>query len=460
MDARVPPNNKELESALLGILMVYQGTVTKVINELRSEDFYVPIYAKMYETICLLHHKGHATDVLSVVEQLVSEKSNIEPYEVTKTTLKVLGPEPAETYAVNIKEKSLLRKVIKLTMEINNAAYDETNEARKVLGNLLSQTSAILQEQQGKNVELFQDVIVRAIKQMQDASVREGNLIGIPSSIPALSKLTLGYVAPDLTILAAGTSEGKSTFMLNEAKKAAKEGKNVAIFSLEMANVQLVLKIFNDELNIDMVRLRTGKLEEWEWQELYQKIVVGLSHLNIFMYDIGGLSILEFQTIIKQLKAKHGDDFIVFLDYLQLMTTTGVQEKFSNREGQISYISRQLKGTCKNENIPIVALSQLKRITEKRMYNKSDLRESGAIEQDADKIFFIYRPHYHKIYADEDGKPYTEEDAFIQVEKERLGETGVIPVRFNGRFSRFEDKSTPVTSLKKIDNVYEQMGGF
>lgn len=457
IEAKVPPQSKEVEANLLGILMVVQGTVSKTIQELKPDDFYVTLHQNIYRAIIKLHTSNEAVDMISVIEKLVELKINIEPYDVVKLTTPVVGSQSLDTYIRVVKEKSILRKIINVTSTFNSNAYDESNNPNELLGQLLSQTSAILQAQQGKNIELFADVIVKAIKQMQEASTREGNLIGIPSSIPSLSRRTLGYVAPDLTIIAAGTSEGKSTLMLNEAKKAAKEGKNVAIFSLEMSNIQLVLKIFNDELNIDMNRLRMGKLSEREWETLNGTIIDRLADLKIFMYDIGGLSIVEFQSIVQTLKAKYGPDFIVFVDYLQLMTTTGVQEKFSNREGQVSYISRQLKATCKNENIPIVALSQLKRIPDKRMYNKDDLRESGAIEQDADKIFFIYRPHYHKIYNDEDGKPYSEDDAFIQVEKERLGEIGVIPVRFNGRFSRFEDKGLiPVKHLSTVSANFDE----
>lgn len=439
-ELKLPPQAKEIEANVLGVLLVVPNTADVVMRNICVNDFYAPLHQIIYKAMWKLNMRGEALDYLTVFQQINANGDKVELYELTKLTNSVIGSQYLDSWLRLIKEKSLSRQIIKETSKYNDRAYTEDQAPNEILGDLLSSINKIMQSQQSKTVETFQDVMTQAVKQMQEAAKVENAVIGITTSINSLDKITLGFSAPDLIILAAGPGEGKSTLMLNAAKAAALSGKKVCVFSLEMRNYQLMLKIFSSELDIEVSKLRSGKLTTTEWQELTALMLDKLAELQIFMNDIGGLSIIELISIVRSLKVKEGID-IVFVDYLLLLNTTGCGERFGTREEKVNYISKQLKALAMDLNIPVVALTQLSRIKEKRMYQLNDLRESGAIEQDADMVLFVYRPKYNKIDNDSKGNAYTDEDAFVIIEKNRLGATGLVPVRFKEKFNRFEDKS-------------------
>jgi replicative DNA helicase len=293
-----------------------------------------------------------------------------------------------------------------------------------------------------KDYEKMSGLIANTIKSLEKLAQQKDGLSGIPSGFTALDRVTSGFQPSDLIILAARPGMGKTAFVLSLARNAAVDHKKpVAVFSLEMSAEQLVKRLIASETGIESQKLKTGKLEQHEWQQLHSRIA-RLSEAKLFIDDTAALSVFELRAKCRRLKAEHNIEMIV-IDYLQLMTIGGETKGAGTREQEISTISRSIKGIAKELNVPIIALSQLSRASETRSGTKrpqlSDLRDSGAIEQDADIVMFIYRPEYHGFDKDTSGNAYTHGHTDIIIAKHRNGALDDIPLKFIDRFAKFTD---------------------
>jgi replicative DNA helicase len=317
-------------------------------------------------------------------------------------------------------------------------AFEDTTDVFDLLDKAESNLFQINENNLRRSYDSMQDLVSRAIKEIQSAKNADNKLRGVPSGYTSLDEITQGWQKSDLIILAARPSMGKTAFALNLARNAAVDHhRPIAFFSLEMSSVQLVTRLISTETSLTADKLRKGDLAEYEWQQLNTK-VTPLTDAPIFIDDTPQLSVFELRAKCRRLKQQH-DIQMVFIDYLQLMTAKG--DKGLNREQEISTISRSLKSLAKELEIPVLALSQLSRSVEQRPGSKkpilSDLRESGAIEQDADMVMFIYRPEYYKDGVDAEDKPkgYT----IIDIAKHRNGKLGEVELRFVGQYARFEE---------------------
>lgn len=405
---KLPPQNIELEEAVLGALMLESTAIERIADEIKSEVFYKDANVKIYAAIQELYSSGQKIDLLTVTEELRKRKeldSVGGPFHITQLTAKVASSAHIEDHVKKIVQKYIARECIRIGSEVVKMAYDESNDVDDVLGYLEKETVQISLKNVKKDPLHIKEAVKETIKNIEKAAAsrKENGLTGIPSGMPALDKLTGGWQNSDLIIEAARPSMGKTSKAIYMAVHAAKMGYEVLFFSLEMSFMQLMYKAFSIETGADPNNYRDGKLEEYEWQELDYKINK-LVKYPFYIDDTPALSILEFKSKVRRFVTKN-DVKIVFIDYLQLMC--GDSSSKGNREQEISYISRSLKEVAKECDIPIIALSQLNRSVESRSGDKrpqlSDLRESGAIEQDADIVNFTYRAEYYGITEDDKG---------------------------------------------------------
>lgn len=343
-----------------------------------------------------------------------------------------------------ILQKFIQRELIRISGEIIGDAYEDSTDVFDLLDEAESKLFEITNNHLRKNFDSIDTVLVKTIQRIEDLRHKNEDISGVPSGFPSLDRITYGWQPTDLIILAARPSVGKTAFALNLARSAAlhpTKATPVVVFSLEMSASQLVQRILSAESEIWLEKIARGKLEEHEMKQLYAKGIQRLARAPIFIDDTAALNIFELRAKCRRLKNKHNVGLII-IDYLQLMSGAG-ENKNSNREQEISRISRDLKGLAKELQVPIIALSQLSREVEKRkegnkMPQLSDLRESGAIEQDADMVMFIYRPEYYKI-DDETFGGSVDGLAEISIAKNRHGATKDINLRFIARFAKFAD---------------------
>jgi replicative DNA helicase len=445
---KIPPQALDLEEVVLGAMMIDKKGVDEVIDMLSPDAFYKDAHKYIFEAIFKLFESSEPIDLLTVSSQLKKDsKLDIAggDFYLIYLTQKVSSSAHIEFHARIILQKFIQRSLIKISNEIIEDSYDETKDVFDLLDRAEARLYEVTQGNIKRSSETSQELVRQAKKKIEEISNKEG-ISGVPSGFDKLDKLTSGWQESDLIIIAARPGMGKTALALSMARNiAVTQNIPVAFFSLEMSSIQLITRLISSETGLSSQKLRTGRLEKHEWEQLNVK-VKALEKAPLFIDDTPSLSIFDLRAKSRRLSSQHGIKLIV-VDYLQLMTTGGGMKGIGNREQEISTISRNLKALAKELSIPVIALSQLSRAVETRGGSKrpllSDLRESGAIEQDADIVAFIYRPEYYKIdeWDDEERTP-TEGQAEFIVAKHRNGGLDSIRLKFIPHLGKFENIDT------------------
>lgn len=439
---RVPPQAVDLEEAILGALMLEQNALTTVIDILKPEIFYKEAHQRIYAAIHRLFAKSEPVDILTVTNELKTT-GELEiiggAYFITQLTNRVASTANIEYHSRIISQKYIQRELIKISSELIKEAFEDTTDVFDLLDKAEQNLFSVSESNFRRDYDSMQTLVREAIRDIESARDHEGNLRGIPSGFTDLDRITAGWQKSDLVILAARPGMGKTAFVLSMARNVAVDfNVPLAIFSLEMSSIQLVTRLISSETQLPADKLKKGNLENYEWEQLNAKIGK-LVEAPLYIDDTPALSIFELRAKCRRLKAQHNIQMII-IDYIQLMSA-GNDNK-GNREQEISTISRSLKALAKELNVPVITLSQLNRSVETRGGSKrpilSDLRESGAIEQDADMVMFIYRPEYYKIDQDEEGNS-TQGMAELIIAKHRNGALADVKMQFIDRFAKFTD---------------------
>ena len=442
-EANLPPQAVELEEAVLGALMLENESITTVQEYLVEASFYTEEHRLIYRAIDELSQARKPVDVYTVTERLKSKR------ELTKVggvrylaglTQRVAAAANVEFHARIIAQKYVQRELIRAAVEIQRRAYDSAADVTELIGYAESEILKITEGHVKKSVRSASDILGKTIRMIEEAAKNDSKYSGVCSGFDSLDQVTLGWQPSDLIIVAARPSMGKTAFVLSMARNmAVSYDAPVAFFSLEMSAEQLMTRLIVAETGLDSKLVRSGKLSPDQWK-LLETSVKPLGMAPLYIDDTPALSIFEFRSKVRRLYSSAGIKVVV-IDYLQLMTG-GVQDRNGNREQEVSFISRTLKAIAKELNVPIIALSQLNRSAEARGGTKrpqlSDLRESGAIEQDADIVAFIHRPEYYGFTSTEDGQS-TAGLAEIILAKHRNGEVRTVPLRFIKDQAQFVD---------------------
>src|ERR1700733_4222710 len=447
MFGKVPPQAKELEEAVLGAIMLEKSAFDTVIEILKPECFYVEANQRIFKSMQSLAQKSLPIDLLTVVEELkIREELDLVggPYYVSKLTNAVVSSANIDAHSRIILQKFIQRELIRISGEIIGDAYEDSTDVFDLLDDAESKLFEITNNHLRRDFDTIDTVLVKTIQRIEDLRHKQEEITGVPTGFPSLDRVTYGWQPTDLIILAARPAVGKPAFALNLARNAALHASKatpVAFFSLEMSSAQLVQRILSAESEIFMEKIARGRLEEHEMKQLYKKGIDRLAKAPIFIDDTPALNIFELRAKCRRLKNKHNVGLII-IDYLQLMSGAG-ENRNGNREQEISRISRDLKGLAKELQVPIVALSQLSREVEKRKEGAkipqlSDLRESGAIEQDADMVMFLYRPEYYGITANENGDS-TKGETHVKIAKHRNGSLENIKLRAHLHIQKFTE---------------------
>jgi replicative DNA helicase len=437
MYGKVPPQAKDLEEAVLGAIMLEKSAFDTVVEILKPECFYVEANERIFRTMQGLQQKNSPIDLLTVVEELkFREELDLigGPYYVTRLTNAVVSSANIEAHSRIILQKFIQRELIRISGEIIGDAYEDSTDVFDLLDEAETKLFEITNNHLRKDYASIDSILVKTIHRIEDLRTRQDEITGVPSGFPILDRITYGWQPSDLIVLAARPSVGKTAFALNLARNAAlhpTKPTSVAFFSLEMSAGQLVQRILSAESEIWLEKIARGRLEEHEMKQLYKKGIERLASAPIHIDDSAALNIFELRAKCRRLKNKHNVGLII-IDYLQLMSGAG-ENRNANREQEISRISRDLKGLAKELQVPIVALSQLSREVEKRkegnkMPQLSDLRESGAIEQDADMVMFLYRPEYYDITSNELGES-NKGETHVRIAKHRNGQLDTIKLK-------------------------------
>ncbi|MDB2675648.1 replicative DNA helicase [Flavobacteriales bacterium] len=447
-DGKLPPQALELEQAVLGALMIDNDALSNSIELLKPESFYQTEHQKVFSAIEDLFNSTQPVDILTVTN-LLKQKGELRDVGgaafVSKLTERVASAANIETHARIIAQKFIQRELIRISSTTIKDAYDDTTDVFDLLNAAEQGLFEISEGNIRKNYDKMSTLIRQALEQIEEIKNKEDGLSGVPSGFSDLDRVTSGWQKSDLVILAARPGMGKTAFVLSMARNTAVQFKKpVAVFSLEMSSVQLVNRLISSESGIPAEKLRKGNLEDHEWIQLNQQIT-SLSEAPLFIDDTPALTVFELRAKCRRLVRNNGVEMVI-IDYLQLMHA-GNSNKSGNREQEISTISRSLKSIAKELNIPIIALSQLSRAVETRGGDKrpmlSDLRESGAIEQDADIVCFIYRPDYYGFTEWPDTSPGQDPDCQGQGEiiiaKHRNGSLENIRLRFISHLAKFTD---------------------
>ena len=444
---KVPPQAKDLEEAVLGAVMLEKGAFDTVIEILKPECFYVDSHQRVFKAMQSLANKSQPIDILTVVEELrFKEELDLVggPYYVTKLTNSVVSSANIEAHARIVLQKFIQRELIRISGEIISDAYEDSTDVFDLLDTAESKIYEVTSSHLRNNYETIDSVLVKTIQRIEDLRHKNEDITGVPSGFKTLDRLTYGWQPTDLIILAARPSVGKTALALNLARNAALHPTKptpVAVFSLEMSAGQLVQRILSAESEIWLEKIARGKMEEHEMKQLYARGIQRLAQAPIFIDDTPALNIFELRAKCRRLKNASNIGLII-IDYLQLMSGTG-ENRNGNREQEISNISRNLKGLAKELQVPIIALSQLSREVEKRkdgnkMPQLSDLRESGAIEQDADMVCFMYRPEYYDVTQNEMGESNRGE-THIRIAKHRNGSLDTVKLKALLHIQKFID---------------------
>ena len=452
---RLQPQALELEEAVLGALMLEKDAYSIVCEILKPESFYNKKNETIYRAIVDLAVKQQPIDMMTVVEQL-RKRGELEiaggAGYIADLTSKVGSSAHIEFHARIIAQKYLARELITFSSKVQSKAFDETTDVDDLMQEAEGSLFEISQRNVKKDVTQINPVIHDALEVLKNAANREEGLSGLKTGFTGLDKITSGWQNSDLVIIAGRPAMGKTSFALSIAKNMAVNFNiPVAVFSLEMSNLQLVNRLIVNVCEIPGEKIKSGRLENYEWEQLDYKIKE-LYDAPIYLDDTPSLSVFELRTKARRLVREHGIQCII-IDYLQLMNANGMN--FGSREQEVSTISRSLKGLAKELNIPIIALSQLNRSVEGRQGKDgkrpqlADLRESGAIEQDADMVCFIHRPEKYGIMEDDDHNS-TAGLAEIIIAKHRNGAVGTVKLRFRAEFAKFlnPEEDLPMQTLQ------------
>jgi replicative DNA helicase len=442
VEGKMPPQAVDLEEAVLGAIMLEKDALTSVIDILKSESFYKDSNSRIYRAIEQLFIRSEPVDILTVTQEL-KKSGELDivggAYYITQLTNRVASAANAEFHARIVAQKHIQRELIRISTKTIHDAYEDSHDVFDLLDEAESNLFSIVEGNIRRNYDKMSTLIKKAIEQIEATRNNKGNFSGVPSGLTSLDRITAGWQNSDLVIIAARPAMGKTALVLTMARNAAVEWKKpVAVFSLEMSSLQLVTRLIASESELSSEKLKKGELEEYEIHQLNEKIK-RLAEAPLFIDDTPSLSVFELRAKARRLKEQHKIELLI-VDYLQLMTAGG--EGKGNREQEIATISRSLKGLAKELNIPVIALSQLSRAVESRGGDKrpqlSDLRESGAIEQDADMVLFIHRPEYYGITEDGEGGD-TRGVAELIVAKHRNGPIDTAKTRYIGQFTKFTD---------------------
>jgi replicative DNA helicase len=472
---KVPPQANDMEEAVLGAIMLEKEAVITTLDILKPESFYKEAHQKIFKTISDLNSREFPVDLYTVTEELRAHNeldSVGGPVYLTQLTSKVVSAANVDYHSRIVAQKYIQRELIRVSTEIQNRSFDDTYDVTELLD---FSENALFQIAEGnikREVAPINIVIKDAIHAIEEAGKREDALVGIPSGFTKLDRLTSGWQKSELIIIAARPSMGKTAFALSMARNMAVDhGRSVAIFSCEMSSIQLVNRLIISETDIPGDKIKNGRLNEEEWKQLDTRIKK-LVQAPIFIDDTPAISIFELRAKCRRLKAQHKLD-IVIVDYLQLMSGP---ENAGSREQEVSNISRSLKSIAKELDVPILALSQLNRSVELRGGTKrpllSDLRESGAIEQDADMVVFIHRQEKFGITAFEDGSS-TKGIAEIILAKNRNGPVDDVKLKFREEKAQFVDiddfdleisadvreSAQSITLGSKMNHDFRKLGG-
>ena len=430
---RILPHDTEAEQSVIGSMIMDQDAIVSASEIITSEDFYNKQYGVMFDAMLELHDSGIPVDLVTLQDRL---KEKDVPPEVSglEFVRELLANTPTSAhvkyYAEIVYEKSILRKMIRLNEDVANTCYAGKESLEVILEETEKKVFQLVQTKGGGDFVPIRQVVMNAMDKIEKASRNKGSVTGIPTGFTDLDYRTAGLQPSDLILIAARPSMGKTAFVLNIAQHIAfRQNKTVAIFSLEMSKEQLVNRMFSLESNVDAQKLRTGSLNDMEWERLIESAgVIGKS--NLIIDDTPGISISELRSKCRKYKLEH-NLAIIMIDYLQLMSGSG---KSDSRQQEISDISRSLKSVARELSVPVIALSQLSRAVEQRPDHRpmlSDLRESGAIEQDADVVMFIYRDDYYD--HDTDKKGISE----IIIAKQRNGPIGTVELAWLAEYTKF-----------------------
>lgn len=430
---RIPPHSVEAEQSVIGSMIMDRDAIVVASEMISGDDFYNKQYGVLFETMRELNDKGMPVDLVTLQDKL-KEKDvppEVSSLEFVRDLITAVPTSANIKYYANIvAEKSTLRKLIRLNEEIANTCYAGKEELETILGDTEQRIFKLVQRRNTDDFTPIRQVVMNAMDRIEAASKMKGSVTGIPTGFLDLDYKTAGLQPSDLILIAARPAMGKTAFVLNIAQHVAfHQNKTVAIFSLEMSKEQLVNRMFSLESNVDAQHLRTGQLNDEEWEKLIESAgIIGRS--NLFIDDTPGITIAELRTKCRKLSLENNLSMVI-IDYLQLMSGSGRSE---SRQQEISEISRSLKGLARELNIPVLALSQLSRAVEQRPDKRpmmSDLRESGAIEQDADIVMFIYRDDYYN--HDTERKDIAE----IIIAKQRSGAIGTVELAWLPKYTKF-----------------------
>lgn len=432
---KIPPNDIEAEQAVLGSMLTDKDAVIAAIEVLKPEDFYREDNKTIYTAVLSLYNRAEPIDIITLKSELTSmgKFDSIGGLEyLAELPEKVPTTANVDKYIKIVEEKSILRNLIKTANEIITLGYDPTEDVENIMDGAEKKIFDIMQSKNQKGYTPIKDILVETFSQLEQLYNQKQHITGVPTGFADLDYKTAGFHGSDLVLVAARPAMGKSAFALNIATNAAVRAKvPVAIFSLEMSKEQMVNRILCSEAMVDSNKVRTGKLDEQDWAKLASALGP-LSEADIFIDDTPGISVMEIRAKCRKLKLEKGLGMVV-IDYLQLITASS-NRRGGSREQEIAEISRSLKILAKELDIPVIALSQLSRAPEQRPDHRpmlSDLRESGSIEQDADKVIFLYRDDYYN--EDSEKKNIAE----VIMAKHRAGSTGTIELLWLGNYTKF-----------------------
>ena len=431
---KVPPNDIEAEQAVIGSMLTDKEAVIAAIEVLRADDFYREDNKAIYQAIMNLYNRSEPIDIIT----LKSELTQIGKFEsvggleyITSLPEKVPTTANVEKYIKIVEEKSTLRTLIKTANDLIALGYDPTQDVEQIMDQAEKQIFNVMQKRNQKGYSAIKDILVDTFTQLEELYNQKQHITGVPSGFVDLDYKTAGFHKSDLVLIAARPAMGKSAFALNIASYAATRANTpVAIFSLEMSKEQMANRILCSEAMVDSNKVRTGKIEDDDWAKL-AAASGDLSEAGIYIDDTPGISVMEIRAKCRKLKLEKNIGLVV-IDYLQLVQ--GSNKRGGSREQEISEISRSLKILAKEIDVPVIALSQLSRAPEQRPDHRpmlSDLRESGAIEQDADIVMFLYRDDY---YNEESEKKNIAE---VIIAKHRGGSTGTVELLWLGNYTKF-----------------------
>ena len=433
---RIPPHSVESEQSILGSILLDKDAIITVTETIKPDDFYKEAHKIIYECMITLSNKGEPIDLITLTEELRKQGHLNDIGGISYiTSLSTIVPTTSNVkyYADIVKEKSVLRKLIKASNEIINLGYSGASKIEDVLEQAEKSIFDISQEKTSDDFKSINLVLMDAYDMIEKLYTNKSDVTGITTGFKDLNKKINGLQRTDLILIAARPAMGKTAFSLNLVQNAALKGDaSVAVFSLEMSKEQLVQRMLSSQSSVELKKIKTGTLNDNDWPRIIDAMAV-LSDAKIHIDDTPGIKISELRSKCRKLKIEKGLD-LVLIDYLQLMEGEGNNE---SRQQEISKISRSLKILAKELNCPVVALSQLSRAPEQRADHRpmlSDLRESGAIEQDADIVMFLYRDEYY--HADSESKNIGE----VIIAKNRHGETGSVELVWLGEVQRFGDK--------------------